>query len=100
MSICSYPELLNDPRFPEDVKQRARRILGDCKGGSVGMVQNNFDFCLLKIIFTFEGSYTDSAGLDVIKNDIADFITKRDNGVKANPSDIFLTAGGVFTNSL
>ena len=44
MSICSYPELLDDPRFPEDVKQRARRILGDCKGGSVGMIEYNVVF--------------------------------------------------------
>ena len=37
MAICSYPDILNDSRFPDDVKQRARRILADCKGGSVGM---------------------------------------------------------------
>ena len=36
MAICSYPELLNDPRFPSDVKERAQRILNDCKGKSVG----------------------------------------------------------------
>ena len=36
MAICTYPELLKSPDFPEDVKQRAKRILADCKGASVG----------------------------------------------------------------
>lgn len=34
--MCSYPELLNDNMFPEDAKQRARRILGACGGHSIG----------------------------------------------------------------
>ena len=32
-------------------------------------------------------------GLEVVKIDIADFISKRDGGVPANPDDIFLTTG-------
>ncbi len=74
MALCAYPELLNDSRFPEDVKHRVRRILGDCKGASVG-------------------SYTDSAGLEIVRKDVAEFIKQRDGGLSANPSDIFLTAG-------
>lgn len=33
--------------------------------------------------------------MDIIKRDIADFITLRDNGVRSNSNDIFLTAGGI-----
>lgn len=49
MSICSYPELLNDPRFPEDVKDRARRILNDCKGASVGRIEKIFFITIINI---------------------------------------------------
>ena len=35
--MCVYPPLLDSPDFPEDAKARARRILGGCRGGSIGM---------------------------------------------------------------
>ena len=34
--LVTQPELLDDDRFPEDVKKRARTILDGCRGGSVG----------------------------------------------------------------
>ena len=36
VALCVYPELLNDNKFPEDAKNRARRILQSCAGGSIG----------------------------------------------------------------
>lgn len=36
VALCTYPDLLNSKDFPEDAKERARRILKGCKGGSVG----------------------------------------------------------------
>lgn len=36
LAVCLYPDLLDDDRFPEDVKGRARRILQACGGGSLG----------------------------------------------------------------
>lgn len=36
LALCSYPELLEDNKFPEDAKQRARRILDACGGHSIG----------------------------------------------------------------
>ena len=44
MAICTLPELLNDPRFPDDVKNKARLFLADCKGNSVGrfFLKNKF----------------------------------------------------------
>lgn len=74
MALCAYPELLEDSKFPEDAKNRAQRILNACGGKSVG-------------------AYSDSTGLEVVKNDIADFVSRRDGGIPCNPDDIFLTTG-------
>lgn len=73
MNLTFDPELLNSPNYPDDVKARAREVLGSCQGGSVG-------------------SYTDSAGLEVVRRQVADFITQRD-GVPCDWHNIFLTAG-------
>lgn len=74
VALCTYPELLNDCHFNDDAKERARRILGGCRGSSIG-------------------SYTDSAGLEVIRKDIAAYMEERDGGVKANSDNIFLCNG-------
>ena len=39
------------------------------------------------------GSYTDSTGLRIVREHVAQFITKRD-GYTADPDSIFLTSGG------
>lgn len=36
LALCTYPELLEDDKFPDDAKQRARRILQACGGHSIG----------------------------------------------------------------
>lgn len=36
MALCTYPNLLDSPSFPEDAKKRARRILQGCGGNSLG----------------------------------------------------------------
>lgn len=41
MALAAYPELLNDDKFPADVKNRVERILSDCGGGSVGSYSNS-----------------------------------------------------------
>lgn len=69
----SLPSLLDDPRFPEDVKERARIVLKGCKGHSVG-------------------SYTDSPGIEVIRKHVAKYIEKRD-GIPCNYLDVILSAG-------
>lgn len=73
IALCSYPELLNDANFPEDAKNRAKRILDGCAGHSVG-------------------SYSNSCGIDVIRKDIAAYISERD-GIPSNSDDIFLSTG-------
>ncbi|XP_044151705.1 alanine aminotransferase 2-like [Bufo gargarizans] len=73
-ALCLYPELLNDNKFPEDVKQKAARILQACGGNSIG-------------------SYTASAGIEVIRQDVAKYIERRDGGIACNPNNIFLSTG-------
>ncbi|BFZ19806.1 hypothetical protein BsWGS_22845 [Bradybaena similaris] len=73
IAICVYPKLMKDPSFPDDAKQRADRILGSCGGRSLG-------------------SYSDSAGLAVVREDCAKYISERD-GIPADASNIFLSTG-------
>ena len=36
LALALYPALLDEPTFPDDAKERARRVLGSCRGDSVG----------------------------------------------------------------
>lgn len=74
MSLCAYPDLLESDMFPSDAKEKARKILDQCGGKSVG-------------------AYTDSAGLKLVRESIAEFVQRRDDGVPCNADDIYLTAG-------
>uniref|UniRef100_A0A3Q3X0E3 alanine transaminase n=1 Tax=Mola mola TaxID=94237 RepID=A0A3Q3X0E3_MOLML len=74
LALCSYPELLNDSRFPEDAKSRARRILQSCGGNSLG-------------------SYSASQGIESVRQDVARYIEQRDGGVPCDPDNIYLTTG-------
>ena len=73
VALCTYPELLDSDKFPEDAKVRARRILGGCGGASIG-------------------AYSDSVGVEVIREDIAAYISERD-GIPCDPNNIFLSTG-------
>ena len=42
VALCTLPELLDDARFPEDAKARARRLLASTRGSSVGARCPNF----------------------------------------------------------
>ncbi|KAF6078347.1 hypothetical protein HJG60_009192 [Phyllostomus discolor] len=74
MALCTYPNLLDSPSFPEDAKRRARRILQACGGNSLG-------------------SYSASQGVNCIREDVAAYITRRDGGIPADPDNIYLTTG-------
>ncbi|KAM4687347.1 alanine aminotransferase 2 isoform 3-T3 [Discoglossus pictus] len=73
-ALCLYPELLNDNKFPEDVKEKARRILQGCGGQSIG-------------------AYSASQGIEVIRQDVAKYIEKRDGGIPSSPDNIYLSTG-------
>lgn len=74
MNLTFDPDLLNSPNYPDDVKARAKAVLASCQGGSVG-------------------SYTDSAGLEAVRKQVAEFITQRDGGVPCDWHNVYLTAG-------
>nr|XP_039262873.1 alanine aminotransferase 2-like [Styela clava] len=74
VALCAYPELLKSNDFPSDAKERAKRLLGGCGGGSIG-------------------AYSASQGIEIVRNDAAAYIEKRDGGIPANPNDIFLCTG-------
>ncbi|KAM7406665.1 hypothetical protein PAMP_001030 [Pampus punctatissimus] len=74
VALCCFPELMDSPSFPDDAKQRAKRILQDCGGQSLG-------------------SYSASQGVECIRQDIADYITHRDQGVPSDWNNIYLTTG-------
>lgn len=44
-------------------------------------------------IYTFTGSYTSSQGINILRQDVANYITQRDS-YPANCKDIFLINGG------
>ncbi|XP_068457679.1 alanine aminotransferase 2 isoform X2 [Clinocottus analis] len=74
VALCCFPELLQSSAFPDDAKQRAQRILQDCGGQSLG-------------------SYSASQGVECIRRDIADYITRRDRGVPSDWNNVYLTTG-------
>uniref|UniRef100_A0A9J7Y5Y7 alanine transaminase n=1 Tax=Cyprinus carpio carpio TaxID=630221 RepID=A0A9J7Y5Y7_CYPCA len=74
MALCTYPQLLDDNKFPEDAKNRARRILQSCGGNSIG-------------------AYTTSQGIDCVRHDVANYIQRRDGGIPSDPDNIYLTTG-------
>lgn len=73
LSLLMNPELVNRPpwSYPKDVVQRAKTYLA-----SVPSV----------------GAYSDSQGLALVRQEVAQFISDRD-GHPASPADIFLTDG-------
>jgi len=73
LAAVTSPSLMDKVDFPTDVKKKALEILKGCGGGSVG-------------------SYTNSAGIEIIRSHAAEYITRRD-GVPANADDIILCAG-------
>ncbi|KAL4132551.1 hypothetical protein QTP88_009680 [Uroleucon formosanum] len=73
LALVSHPELLDDDRYPDDTKERAKTILDGCRGGSVG-------------------SYTDSPGIEIIRKHVAQYIERRD-GFPCDYLNVLLCAG-------
>ncbi len=74
LALCQYPDLIERAAdlFPADVRETARRIL---KGTRYGL-----------------GAYSDSKGVRLVREAVADFIRERD-GIEADPEAIYLTDG-------
>lgn len=74
LACCTYPPLMETGQFPADVVAKAKRILAGCGGGSIG-------------------AYTESPGVECIRQDIAAYIKKRDGGIPADPNYIMCCTG-------
>ena len=73
MACAAENSLIDDNRYPVDVRERAKSLLAACGGNSVG-------------------AYSESAGVELIRRHAAEYIEKRD-GFPANYQDVVLTAG-------
>ncbi|XP_011053137.1 PREDICTED: alanine aminotransferase 2-like [Acromyrmex echinatior] len=74
LTLTVSPNLLNDSRYPEDAKNRARMILENCNGGSVG-------------------SYPEIRGIECIRQHVAQYIQERDGGIPCDYHNIILSNG-------
>jgi len=76
LAFLSFPPMLNNPdivkQFPPDVIARAKAYLARIPGGT--------------------GAYSHSQGVEVVRQEVAQYIQDRD-GFPSNPDDIFLTDG-------
>uniref|UniRef100_A0A1I8BTG4 alanine transaminase n=1 Tax=Meloidogyne hapla TaxID=6305 RepID=A0A1I8BTG4_MELHA len=73
IACTSDPSLLKTNLYPEDVKQKAMSLLHACGGGSVG-------------------SYTQSNGIELIRQHVAQFIERRD-GIPCDPDSVCISGG-------
>lgn len=73
LALVIDPTNFKEAKYPADAKQRAQAILDGCGGKSVG-------------------SYSDSAGIEVIREHAAQYIAERD-GVPSDYKNIYLCAG-------
>jgi alanine transaminase len=69
----SPTQTLSNPDIPEDVKERVSLLLSGCGGQSVG-------------------SYSDSAGIEIIRRHVAEYISERDQ-IESDWQNIVLTTG-------
>lgn len=74
LSLVLNETLFDDPKITDDVKERARTILCGTRGCSMG-------------------SYTDSSGIEVIRQHVAKYIQERDGGIPSDPDNIILSTG-------
>jgi len=66
------PEVI--PHLPESVQKKCHELLAGCGGKSAG-------------------AYSASAGIEMIRKNIASYIEKRDGGIKCDWEDVFLSTG-------
>lgn len=74
LALVIDPTNFKESKYPSDAKERAQAILDGCGGKSVG-------------------SYSDSAGIEIIRKHAAEYISRRDGGIPSNYTDVYLCAG-------
>uniref|UniRef100_A0A3B4APS7 alanine transaminase n=1 Tax=Periophthalmus magnuspinnatus TaxID=409849 RepID=A0A3B4APS7_9GOBI len=78
LAVCVFPDLLRDDSIPLDARQRAQRFLDICPQG---------------IHIMSAGVYSSTTGMPYVVQRIAEFISKRDGGIAADPNQIFFYSG-------
>jgi len=73
IACATENSLLENSNYPQDVKDRAKLLLSYCGGGSVG-------------------AYSDSAGVEIIRRHVAEYIKERD-GFDSEWTNIVLSGG-------
>lgn len=74
LALLIDPTNFNESKYPDDAKKHAQIILDNCGGQSIG-------------------SYSVSAGIEIIRHHAAEYIQTRDGGIPASGNDIYLCAG-------
>lgn len=75
IACASDTSLLESSTIPNDIKDRVKKLLSYCDGGSVG-------------------AYSDSCGIEIIRRHVAEYIEQRDGGnIKVDHSNVFLCTG-------
>ncbi|XP_075405201.1 alanine aminotransferase 1 isoform X2 [Tenrec ecaudatus] len=109
LALCVHPELLSSPHFPEDAKRRAERILQACGGHSLGKSPGMQELersqsqgesgPVPSLAFPWPrppwapGAYSVSSGIQLVREDVAQYIQRRDGGIPSDPNNIFLSTG-------
>lgn len=52
-----------------------------------------FSFQQWHLVFIGSGAYSASQGIEMIRQDVAQYIERRDGGVKCDPDNIYLSTG-------
>lgn len=73
-AVCAFPELLNSASLPEDVKQRARSLIEELDGGTVG-------------------GYNVGYAMRNTPKKVAQYIERRDGGVPTSPNNVIISWG-------
>ncbi|ULU10453.1 hypothetical protein L3Y34_014621 [Caenorhabditis briggsae] len=75
LACIANPSLMEtDKSLPSDVIEHAKAFLGSCGGKSAG-------------------AYSQSTGVEIVRKHVAEYISRRDNGVPSNSEDICLSGG-------
>lgn len=97
LALVLDPTNLNEPKYPDDAKKRAKAILESCRGKSIGSYSETpgiqgetsnfplFNFQNNRIFYVIKFS--------VIRRHVAEYIKNRDSGVPARFDEIYLGAG-------
>ncbi|KAM6350475.1 alanine aminotransferase 1-like [Podargus strigoides] len=73
-AVCACPELLGGPEVPEGARRRARRVLGEMDGGSIG-------------------GYNHEHRALGVPTRVARFLERRDGGIPCDPCNVVLCSG-------